>query len=166
MKNKWSPKKVKEIQAWLAERWPGLFATRPDQLPLSLSIHKEILQFRHENPDLSCRLLNEALKRHVTGYGYLYGMQKHTHRYDLEGNKVGTVSTLHRAWAKNTLRVKQKLAQKVRKEKIASLKSMQKAKLVRKPVCENRAVTKPTGPVIRYKPSRKKRIIREADLAS
>jgi len=166
MKNKWSPQKVKQIQLWLAERWPQLFAVRPDQIPLSLSIHKEILGYRSENPDLSCRLLNEALKRHVTGYGYLYGMQKHAHRYDLDGNKVGTVSAIHRAWAKNTLRVKQKLAQKVRKEKLASLRSAQKKNIARKVECENRYAPKTTAPVIRYKPSRKKRIVREVDLTN
>lgn len=166
MKNKWSPQKVKQIQLWLAERWPQLFAVRPDQVPLSLSIHKEILEYRSENPDLSGRLLNEALKRHVTGYGYLYGMQKHAHRYDLEGTKVGTVSAIHRVWARNTLRLKQKLAQKVRKEKLAGMRSVQKKNIVRQVECENRSVPKTTGPVIRYKPSRKKRIVREADLAN
>ena len=171
MKNKWSPEKVKKIQVWLAGRWPDLFAWRPDQLPLSLNIHKEILKYRSENPELSSRLLSEALKRHVTSYGYLYGMQKSSHRYDLDGNKVDTVSAVHRAWARKTLRVKQKLAQKIRKEKFGNSIPRAGRKPLRPaaPVCEETSApnrSKRSAPVIRYKASRKKMIKREIDLAS
>ena len=165
MKNKWSAKKVKRLQLWLAARWPQLFSVRPDQVPLSLSIHKEILKHRNENPDLSCRLLNEALKRHVTSYGYLYGMQKHSHRYDLDGQQVGRVSAMHCAWAKRTLRVKQKLAQKVRKEKITNLRVTKISHVVREADCESNTSIRATSPVIRYKPSRR-RFIREAGSGS
>lgn len=171
MKNKWSPKKVRKIQEWLISRWPDLFEARADQLPLSLSIHKEILKHRGDNPELSCRLLSEALKRHVTSYGYLYGMQKNTHRVDLEGNKVDTVSAEHRKWARNTLRVKQKLAQKVRKEKLGNVHPSAGRKPLKRRVpfqtTEDGSVAcKRAAPVIRYKASRKKLINREVDLAS
>lgn len=171
MKNKWSPKKVRNIQEWLIDRWPDLFAQRPDQLPLSLSIHKEILKHRAENPELSCRLLGEALKRHVTSYGYLYGMQKNAHRVDLEGNRVDTVSAEHRHWAKSTLRAKQKLAQKVRKDKYGTTRPKLNRKPIKRPAAvvapeEGKAASKRAAPVIRYKASRKKLINREVDLAS
>lgn len=171
MKNKWSPKKVKNIQEWLISRWPDLFASRPDQTPLSLSIHKEILKHRADNPELSCRLLSEALKRHVTSYGYLYGMQKNSYRHDLEGNKVDSVTKAHREWARNTLRVKQKLAQKVRKEKNAKSpnkmahKALKTSAAVRKCESGDTAIKK-TAPVIRYKTSRKKLLKPTVDLAS
>ncbi len=184
MKNKWSSKKVKELQDWLVLRWPDVFTPGPDQLPLSLSIHKEILKYRQENPQISCRLLSEALNRHVTSYGYLYGMLKNNHRHDLSGTPVEPVSSAHRAWARNTLRAKQKVAQKVRKEMKLQQKLKGKPQCAGKPAVprsmvrnkirersieiplDNKA-TGTTAPVIRYKQSRRKMIVdRNVDLAS
>ena len=171
MKNKWSSKKVKSTQDWLSSRWPELFAWRPDQKPLSLSIHKDILKHRAENPELSSRSLSEALKRHVTSYGYLFGMQKNAHRYDLEGNKVDSVSATHRKWARSKLRLKQRLAQKVRKERLTRLNTKTSRKTLQKHVpvrmdFAGESGAKRAAPVIRYNTSRKKLIKREVDLAS
>lgn len=184
MKNKWSSKKVKELQDWLVLRWPDVFTPKPDQLPLSLSIHKEILKYRQENPQMSCRLLSEALNRHVRSYGYLYGMLKNDQRHDLSGNPVEPLSSAHRKWARKTLRAKQKVAQKVRKE----MKQLQKLEgkpqsagkpAVPRPKVRNKSgersiemplvnnVNGTSAPVIRYKQSRRKMIVnRNVDLAS
>jgi len=117
MNKKWSSDKVKEAQRWIIKRWPESFTQGPDLRPLSLNIHKDLLTYRSENPQLSSRVVREVLKRHTTSYGYLYGLTKNNHRYDLENNPVGEVSNEHRAWARETLRSKQKLAQKIRKER-------------------------------------------------
>jgi len=117
MKKKWSSDKVRVVQKWLVQRWPELFTQASDLKPLSLSVYKDILEFREENPDLSGRVLREVLKRHTTSYGYLYGMLKYSHRYNLKGEQVEVVAPEHRSWARNTLKVKQKVAQKVRKQK-------------------------------------------------
>lgn len=115
MKKKWSAKNVKCVIAWLEDRWPELFAPGPDRKPLVLDVHKEILKYRAELPALSRRTLDEALKRHMTSHGYLYGMAKYKHRVDLEGNEVEPVSDVHRAWAALLLRKKQKDAQRASK---------------------------------------------------
>ena len=116
MKKKWSSDKVRVVQKWLIERWPEVFTPSADLKPLSLSVYKDILEFREENPELSGRVLREALKRHATSYGYLYGMLKYSHRYNLGGDQVEVIAPEHRAWAKSTLKLKQKVAQKVRKQ--------------------------------------------------
>ncbi len=179
MKKKWSSEKVKEVQRWLIKRWPESFAQGPDLRPLSLKIHKDLLKYRDENPLLSGRVLHEVLNRHTSSYGYLYGLSKHAKRYDLDGKPVGDVSPEHQSWARNTLKAKQKEAQRIRKEARKLLKDQRKTAPVR---AESRAVAtealptralskkqggsaNSTTPVIRYKPARRKLIKPAAESA-
>ena len=167
MKNKWSANNVKAVGAWLQKRWPALFTPGPDRQPLALDIHKEILSFRSELPELSRRTLDEALKRHMTSYGYLYGMSCHSHRVDLSGNKVTPVSDGHRAWAAQELRKKQKEAQRASKQR---RKKPVKGNRGQKPAfLENSPARSPArrsagvspganNPVIRYK-QRRRRVV-------
>lgn len=106
---------MKSIQRWLVRRWPDTFTPGPDLKPLSLNIYKDILGYRNENAALSGRTLSEALKRHTTSHGYLYGVLKNTHRYDLAGNAVGEISESHRLIAKAKLRELQKHSQRDRR---------------------------------------------------
>jgi len=160
MKRKWSSGKVKEVQRWLIKRWPESFTQGPDLRPLSLQIHKELLKFREENPQLSSRVLHEVLKRHTTSYGYLYGMIKHKKRYDLDNQAVGEVSVEHRDWAKATLRKKQKLAQKLRKQAKRELQSQRRkpvaGKQQEKVVFKSATASGTASPVIKYKQARRK----------
>ena len=160
MKKKWSSDKVRLVQKWLVERWPDVFTPSADLKPPSLSVYKDILECRLENPELSGRVLREALKRHTTSYGYLYGMLKYSHRYSLNGEQVEAIAPEHRAWAKNTLKLKQKVAQKVRKQK------GQHAAINRSGVAQS---ARPLGssvhgrivrkaPVIRYKQPKRRQI--------
>jgi ProP effector len=167
MKNKWSSDKVRIVQKWLVERWPDVFTPAPDLKPLSLDVYKEILQFREDNPQVSTRTLREALKRHTSSYGYLYGMLKYSHRYNLQGEQVEVIAPEHREWAKSTLKVKQKLAQKVRKQRGQRVALAQSARpKVRAPLSASvhgRTVRK--APVIRYKqPKRRQVTARPLDL--
>ena len=181
MKNKWSSEKVKEVHRWLIKRWPESFTQGPDLRPLSLQIHKEVLKYRDENPQLSTRVLQEALKRHTTSYGYLYGLSKHAKRYDLDGKPVSDVSPEHREQARSTLKLKQKEAQRIRKEARQSMKAQRKPLTDRtrppsaaRPLAENQAAgsaggSGATSPVIKYKQSRRRLIKpdeRAVDLAS
>jgi len=175
MNKKWSSDKVKEVQRWLIKRWPDCFKQGPDLRPLSLQIHKDLLKYREENPLLSGRVLNEVLKRHTTSYGYLYGLAKHEKRYDLDGKPVGEVSPEHRDRARNTLKSKQKEAQRIRKEARKGLREQRKSLPAR---AESQALPKrrvagsgsAADPVIRYKQTRRKLIKpaaeRAVDLAS
>ena len=167
MKKKWSSNKVKEAQRWITKRWPEIFTQGPDLPPLSLQIHKELLNYRSENPALSSRIVREVLKRHTNSYGYLYGMLKSNSRYDLGKNRVGEVSAEHRRWARETLRKKQKLAQKVRRDAVKQAREQEKAsRIERKRTADARADksigSKTNGdkniPVIRYKQARRKLI--------
>ncbi len=126
MNKKWSSNNVKDLQRWLIKRWPESFTRGPDLRPLSLQIHKEILAYREENPQLSTRVLREVLKRHTSSYGYLYGMVKNAKRYNLKGEAVEEVSSEHREWARSALREKQKEAQRVRKESLKHKRAQQK----------------------------------------
>ena len=158
MNKKWSSDKVKEAQRWIIKRWPESFTQGPDLQPLSLKIHKELLMYRSENPLLSSRVVREVLKRHTTSYGYLYGLTKNSHRYDLENNPVEEVSAEHKAWARETLRKKQKLAQKIRKDRKNLSKGTGKStkESARVTLRKNSAASGSSGPVIKYKQARRK----------
>ncbi len=170
MNKKWSSDKVKDVQRWLVKRWPESFAQGPDLRPLSLQIHKEILEHRDEYPQLSGRVVREVLKRHTTSYGYLYGSTKHDKRYNLKGEAVGLVSGEQREWARSTLKAKQKEAQKIRKEARQKLKEQRRTQA---PTAKKNATIRPAphglanrvsasrssesnGPVIKYKTARRR----------
>lgn len=165
MNKKWSSDKVKDVQRLMKKRWPDAFTHGPDLRPLSLHIHKEILEHREEYPQLSGRVVREVLKRHTTSYGYLYGMLKNDKRYDLDNKPVGEVSAEHREWARRTLRMKQKLAQKIRKDAQKKHREQNKS-AVRTPLVtaavDNTQGTN-TNPVIRYKPTKRRLIKPKAE---
>ncbi len=168
MNKKWSSDKVKDVQRWLIKRWPESFTRGPDLRPLSLQIHKEILAHRDENPQLSTRVVREVIKRHTTSYGYLYGMTKHDKRYNLQGEAVGMVSPEHRDWARSALKVRQKAAQAIRKASRKKIQEQRKTKVAVVPRAS--AGNTADGPLIRYKPARRKIVKpsteRAVDLAS
>ena len=178
MNKKWSSKKVKNIQDWLAQRWPAVFSAGPDRKPLALDIHKAILVHRSENPDVSRRALDEALKRHMSSHGYLYGMLKHSHRHDLSGEKLEPISPGHRKWAAEVLRKKQKEAQRARKAKKYAARSSRRAKPpATAPTRHSGTTHRPVAdlpsksgavPVIRYKQRRRRAVesTAEVELAS
>ncbi len=165
MNKKWSSKKVRSVQSWLEKRWPDLFAPGPDRKPLALDIHKEILKYRSECPELSCRTLDEALKRHMTSHGYLYGMARHGHRVSLDGQAVEPVSETHRQWASSILRSKQKEAQRERKGRRKAVVKGNHGKpafLDKRPVRKSAATLTPAStaaPVIRYKQRRRRTVL-------
>ncbi len=111
MKNKWKSNQVRAAQAWLTATWPQLFAAGRDLKPLSLKIHKDILQHPNRPAEISRRALMEALKRHTTSFGYLYGIIKFSHRHNLAGEPEEIIFPAHKQWAKQTLRKAQKLSQ-------------------------------------------------------
>jgi len=166
MNKKWSSDKVKDVQRWLIKRWPESFTRGPDLRPLSLEIHKDILAHREENTQLSSRVVREVLKRHTTSYGYLYGMTKHDKRYDLKGEAVGEIAQSHRDWARSALRLKQKEAQRIRKEQRQKIKDQRTRdrKTREKLNAQSRMgatdgapdAVDSKGPVIKYKPARRR----------
>jgi len=166
MKRKWSANNVKHLQKWLESRWPDLFQPGPDLKPLSTSIYKEILAYRGESEYLTGRVLREALKRHTTSFGYLYGMAKNTHRYNLAGEAVEPILGEHRAWALRTLRILQKISQKNRKPQrnrgnVPSIakKSVRPQQQFSRPVRPRPALSNTPAPVIKYRQP-KRRIVR------
>jgi len=170
MNKKWSSDKVKEAQRWIIKRWPESFTQGPDLRPLSLQIHKELLRYRTENPQLSSRVVREVLKRHTNSYGYLYGLVKHGQRYDLEGKPVSEVTPEHREWARTTLRRKQKEAQRIRKEARKQLHEQRKKTPSQSVAKKTATGSNSASPVIRYKQTRRKLVKpateRAVDLAS
>ena len=157
MNKKWSPGKVKQTEKWLRVKWPELFAPGPDLKPLSTGIYKDILAYRSENDDLSSRALREALKRHTTSFGYLYGMMKNTHRVGLDGKPVEPIQAEHRAWASRMLRLLQKISKKTRKPS-GNRRGPDKAGAGRAPLAARHSGARRSRstPLIKYKPTRRR----------
>lgn len=156
MSKKWSSSKVKSVERWLRQRWPELFTPGPDLKPLSLKIHKEILKYRDENPEISTRTLQEALKRHTASFGYLYGLIKNKNRYNLEGEAVEPIAAQQKQFARASLRARQKLAQKTRRQlvKNGNRVTVRSGAAVSKTNGNLRTAGAVKGPRIAYKPSR------------
>jgi len=160
MNKKWSPGKVKQTEKWLREKWPELFAPGPDLKPLSTGIFKEILAYRSENDQLSGRVLREALKRHTTSFGYLYGMLKNTHRVNLNGEAVEPIKAEHRDWASKTLRLLQKIGKKSRKPSGNRMGPKKPgSKRIQALPRKERVSRERTAPLIKYKPTRRRVLI-------
>lgn len=117
MKQKWHASQVRIAQKWLAETWPALFTPGRDLKPLSLKVHKDILQHPGRPVGAPRRAVMEALKRHTMSFGYLFGLSKYRDRYGLDLEPVEIVSEKHKEWAQRTLRRKQKIAQASRRKR-------------------------------------------------
>lgn len=149
MKNKWHANQVKIAQKWLAETWPGLFTPGRDLKPLSLKVHKEILQHPGRPAGAPRRAVTEALKRHTKSFGYLFGLTKHSHRYGLDLAPAEVISEIHKDWAQRTLRRQQKLSQA----------SKRKAARVQ-PIQREHSSRQTTVPQITYKKTRRRLLLK------
>ncbi len=154
MKNKWRASQVRAAQQWLQETWPALFSTGRDLKPLSLKVHKSILQHPTRPADISRRALVEALKRHTRSFGYLFGVTKHTHRYDLDLQPVEPIAEQHRQWAQKTLRRQQKLSQAAKRKSTAE-------RVVGSPL-RTPSARKNADTTITYKKARRRLIVKPA----
>jgi ProP effector len=77
------------------------FAVFRDYLPLAIGIDKQLIAL---SPEINRKTLRIALGMHTNSLRYLKGMEKATHRFDLEGNSTDEVTDVHRTHATETLR--------------------------------------------------------------
>ncbi|HWX00255.1 ProQ/FinO family protein [Collimonas sp.] len=77
------------------------YAVFRDYLPLAIGIDKQLIAL---SPDTNRKTLRIALGMHTNSLRYLKGMEKATHRFDLEGNSTDEVTEVHRSHATETLR--------------------------------------------------------------
>jgi len=84
--------------AQLAELYASCF--RQPRQPLKIGIHNDII-IRH--PELRPRLIASALKMYTRSLGYLEALKAGAARIDLEGNLVGTVTTVDEEDAKRKI---------------------------------------------------------------
>lgn len=119
MKTKWKASQVRAAQKWLADTWPALFTPGRDLKPLTVKVHKEILQHPERPEGIPRRAVVEALNRHTRSFGYLFGLSKHSHRFDLSLQQAEPVAEQHKAWAEKALRRAQKLAQAAKRKNVS-----------------------------------------------
>ncbi|WP_230411295.1 ProQ/FINO family protein [Collimonas humicola] len=77
------------------------YAVFRDYLPLAIGIDKQLIAL---SPEINRKTLRIALGMHTNSLRYLKGMEKATHRFDLEGNSTDEVTEVHRTHATETLR--------------------------------------------------------------
>jgi ProP effector len=77
------------------------YAVFRDYLPLAIGIDKQLIAL---SPEINRKTLRIALGMHTNSLRYLKGMEKATHRFDLESNSTDEVTEVHRTHATETLR--------------------------------------------------------------
>jgi ProP effector len=77
------------------------FTVFRDYMPLAIGIDKQLIA---RCPELNRKTLRIALGMHTNSLRYLKGMEKATHRFDLDGNSTDEVTEVHRTHTTETLR--------------------------------------------------------------
>lgn len=85
-----------------------------DCKPLAIGIDKQLLA---RLPGLEKKVLRVALSLHTHSMRYLKGMEKATHRFDLEGQPADPVTDEHRQHASDTIRERLKKQAEERRAK-------------------------------------------------
>ncbi|WP_211463346.1 ProQ/FINO family protein [Collimonas silvisoli] len=95
-----SPNPVQTARVLLKELQEK-YAVFRDYLPLAIGVDKQLIAL---SPELNRKTLRIALGMHTNSLRYLKGMEKATHRFDLDGNSTDEVTEVHRSHATETLR--------------------------------------------------------------
>jgi sRNA-binding protein len=90
--------KIAETRYILAERFPLAFKHKKEhKVPLAIGIHRQIFEAA---PDLSRKLVRDALHDYCAGYKYLQHIETGRLRVNLDGSTSGIISIEQSAHAR------------------------------------------------------------------
>ncbi|WON78799.1 RNA chaperone ProQ [Serratia sp. UGAL515B_01] len=95
MENQHKLNSVKEIIAFLAERFPLCFSAEGEARPLKIGIFQDLVERLQEEENLSKTQLRSALRLYTSSWRYLYGVKVGAQRVDLDGNPCGELEQQH-----------------------------------------------------------------------
>lgn len=86
---------VKEVIAFLAERFPLCFSAEGEARPLKIGIFQDLAERMQGEENLSKTQLRSALRLYTSSWRYLYGIKVGAQRVDLDGNPCGELEQQH-----------------------------------------------------------------------
>ncbi|KFK94797.1 MULTISPECIES: RNA chaperone ProQ [unclassified Serratia (in: enterobacteria)] len=95
MENQHKLNTVKEVIAFLAERFPLCFSAEGEARPLKIGIFQDLVERLQEEENLSKTQLRSALRLYTSSWRYLYGVKVGAQRVDLDGNPCGELEQQH-----------------------------------------------------------------------
>ncbi|GAA4896218.1 RNA chaperone ProQ [Ferrimonas pelagia] len=130
-------KDVKEVIAYLAERFPACFTVEGDAKPLKIGLFQDLAERLEGDEKVSKTQLRQAIRRYTNSWRYLRCAKAGAVRVDLDGNDCGALDAEHIEHAEKTLKESQERAKAARQEKQA--KDPKAAKERRRPARAERA---------------------------
>ncbi|EBF1394416.1 RNA chaperone ProQ [Salmonella enterica] len=94
---------VKEVIAFLAERFPHCFSAEGEARPLKIGIFQDLVERVGGEMNLSKTQLRSALRLYTSSWRYLYGVKPGATRVDLDGNPCGELEEQHVEHARKQL---------------------------------------------------------------
>lgn len=95
MENQHKLNSVKEVIAFLAERFPLCFIAEGEARPLKIGIFQDLVERVQGEENLSKTQLRSALRLYTSSWRYLYGVKVGAQRVDLDGNPCGELEQQH-----------------------------------------------------------------------
>lgn len=95
MENQHKLNSVKEVIAFLAERFPLCFSAEGEARPLKIGIFQDLVERMQGEENLSKTQLRSALRLYTSSWRYLYGVKVGAQRVDLDGNPCGELEQQH-----------------------------------------------------------------------
>lgn len=138
-------KDVKEVIAYLVERFPKCFTLEGEAQPLKIGLFQELAECLAEDEKVSKTQLRQAIRRYTNSWRYLRGSKPGAVRVDLDGNPCGELEQEHIEHAQKTLQDSQNRAKELRQEKAAAERKAKRPERKPRPArAEQAAKAKPS----------------------
>lgn len=122
---------IKEVIAYLAEKFPLCFSLEGEAKPLKIGLFQELAEALADDDKVSKTLLRQALRAYTSNWRYLHGCKEGAVRVGLQGEEAGVVDATQASHAVQTLEqakamVAEKKAQQRKEQRKAFFKQQAK----------------------------------------
>ncbi|WP_148275708.1 RNA chaperone ProQ [Rheinheimera nanhaiensis] len=114
---------VKEVLAYLVQRFPACFSANGAARPLKIGIFQDLAERLQDDSVVSKTQLRQALRVYTSSWRYLEATQEGAARIDLDGNAGDLIDAAQAEHAAKTLEESKAKAAEKRKAKIAEAKA-------------------------------------------
>lgn len=122
---------IKDVIAYLAEKFPLCFSLEGEAKPLKIGLFQELAEALADDEKVSKTLLRQALRAYTSNWRYLHGCKEGAVRVGLQGEEAGVVDATQALHAAQTLEqakaaVAEKKAQQRKEQRKAFFKQQAK----------------------------------------
>lgn len=94
---------IKEVIAYLAEKFPLCFSVEGEAKPLKIGIFQDLAEALSDDDTVSKTQLRQVLRVYTTSWRYLHGVKANVMRVGLQGEEAGVVDEQQAEHAAQTL---------------------------------------------------------------